>query len=240
MKRMPKVKTIPVANEPKKEYLKLKTVSTTSQFVDIAESISIKPLDNEIVEFEGMKQEDFDRLKKYNESYEDVVPFRKNTLIKTFDMWKNAYKNKNEEEIAKFSRIDQGSLAEIYNYVLRQSKLEVLLDKTKIQISDYFFMRTDKSRTAFVCISWDGYSPFLIPPGVDILYFNEPKNKKYIAMTELQAKAEKHLKTIDGYGNLRMVDVKSVPKLRKILVKSKFAPLTVELKEIKLKDILDV
>ena len=32
-------------------------------------------------------------------------------------------------------------------------------------------MRTDKSRTAFVCISWDGYSPFLIPPGVDILYF---------------------------------------------------------------------
>jgi hypothetical protein len=37
-----------------------------------------------------------------------------------------------------------------------------------------------------------------------------------------------------------MVDVKSVPKLRKILVKSKFAPLTVELKEIQLKDILDV
>lgn len=176
----------------------------------------------------------------YNESYEDVVPFRKNTLTKTFDMWKSAYKNKNEEEIAKYSRIDQGSLAEIYNYVLRQSKLEVLLDKTKIQISDYFFMRTDKSRTAFVCISWDGYSPFLIPPGVDILYFNEPKNKKYIAMTELEAKADKYFKTIDGYGNLRMVDVKSVSKLRKILVKSKFAPLTVELKEIKLKDILDV
>ena len=72
------------------------------------------------------------------------------------------------------------------------------------------------------------------------LYFNEPKNKKYIAMTELQVKADKLLKTIDGYGNLRMVDVKSVPKLRKILTKSKFAPLTVELKEIKLKDILDV
>ena len=101
-------------------------------------------------------------------------------------------------------------------------------------------MRTDKSRTAFVCISWDGYSPFIIPPGVDILYFNEPKNKKYIAMTELEAKADKFFKTIDGYGNLRMVDIKSVPKLRKILVKSKFAPLTVELKEIKLKDILDV
>lgn len=176
----------------------------------------------------------------YNESYEDVVPFRKNTLAKTFDIWKNAYKNKNEDEIARFSRIDNNSLSEIYNYVLRKSKLEVLLDKSKIQISDYFFMRTEKSRTAFVCISWDGYSPFIIPPGVDILYFNEPKNRKYIAMTELESKADKYFKNIDGYGDLRMVDVKSVPKLRKILIKSKFAPLTVELKEIKLKDILDV
>lgn len=38
----------------------------------------------------------------YNESYEDVVVFRKNTLAKTFEIWKNAYKNKNEDEISRF------------------------------------------------------------------------------------------------------------------------------------------
>lgn len=176
----------------------------------------------------------------YNESYEDVISFRKNTLIKTFDIWKNAYKNKNEEEISKYSRIDPASLSEIYNYILRKPKLEVLLDKTKIEISNYFFMRTDKSRTAFVCMTWDGYSSAIIPPGIDIFYFNDGKNQKYIAMTELSVKADKLLKTIDGYGNLKMIDIKSVPKLRKLLIKAKFAPLTVELKEIRLKDILDI
>lgn len=176
----------------------------------------------------------------YNESYEDVVTFRKNTLAKTFDIWKNAYKNKNEDEIASYNRIDPALLSQIYNYILRKPKLEVLLDRNKVQISDYFFMRSDKSRTAFVCMSWDGNDPFIIPPGIDILFFNDPKNPKYISMQELAIRADKLMKMIDGYGNIRMVDMKSIGKLRKIIVKSKFAPLTVELKEIKLSNILDI
>lgn len=105
----------------------------------------------------------------YNESYEDVVVFRKNTLAKTFEIWKNAYKNKNEDEISRFSRIDPASLSQIYNYILRKPKLEVLLDKNKVQISDYFFMRTDKSRTAFVCMSWDGDTPLSFPQ--ELIFF---------------------------------------------------------------------
>lgn len=180
------------------------------------------------------------KLVVYNESYEDVVTFRKNTLVKTFEIWKNAYKNKNEDEISYFSRIDATSLSQIYNYILRKPKLEVLLDKNKVQISDYFFMRTDKSRTAFVCMEWDGYIPFIIPPGVDILYFDEPKYSKYIAMAELLNKADKLIKSIDGYGNIKLVDSKNVAKLRKLIIKTKFAPLTVELKKINLNEILDI
>lgn len=176
----------------------------------------------------------------YNESYENVVAFRKNTIVKTFELWKNAYKNKKEEEIAKYSRIDSASLAQIYNYILRKPKLEVLLDKAKVKIPNYFFMRTDKSRTAFVCMSWNGTTPFIIPPGVDILYFDDPKYRKYIAMSELSIKADKMMKVIDGYSNIRMVDVKTVNKFRKMIVKTKFAPLTVELKEIELNNILDI
>lgn len=176
----------------------------------------------------------------YNESYEDVITFKKNVLVKTFDLWKNAYKNKNEEEIAGYSRIDSALLSQIYNYILRKPKLEVLLDRNKVQLSDYFFMRTDKSRSAFVCMAWDGENSFIIPPGIDILYYCDSKVKKYIAMQELSLKADKLFKIIDGYSNIRMVDDKSVGKLKKIILKSKFAPLTVELKEIKLKDILDM
>ena len=176
----------------------------------------------------------------YNESYEDVIPFRKNILAKTFEHWKNAYKNKHEDDVAKYSRIDSTSLSEIYNYILRKPKLEVLLDKDKIQISDYFFLRTEKSRTAFICMQWDGSSPFILPPGVDIFYYQDNKHNKYIALAELVGRAEKLFKSIDGYGTLKMIDGKNVGKLKKIITKTKFAPLTVELREIKLTNILDV
>ena len=176
----------------------------------------------------------------YNESYEDVTPFRKSMLAKTFELWKGAYKNKNEDEVAMYSRIDSASLAQIYNYILRKAKLEVLLGRDKIQITDYFFLRTSKSRTAFICMEWDGYAPFLLPPGIDIFYYNDTKTTKYIAMAELIAKAEKLFKTIDGYGTLKMVDVKGVSKLRKIILKCRFSPLTVELKPIDLSEILDI
>lgn len=59
-------------------------------------------------------------------------------------------------------------------------------------------------------------------------------------MDELVLKAEKLFKTIDGYGSIRMVDAKSMGKLKKIIQKTKFAPLTVELREIYLNEILDI
>ena len=180
------------------------------------------------------------KLAVYNESYEDVAPFRKNMLARTFDIWKSAYKNKHEDEVAKYSRIDATSLAEIYNYILRKPKLEVLLDKDKIQISDYFFLRTEKSRTAFICMKWDGNTPFILPPGVDIFYYEDNKYSKYIALAELVGISEKLFKSIDGYGTLRLIDSINVGKLKKIITKTKFAPLTVELKAIKLTHILDV
>lgn len=176
----------------------------------------------------------------YNESYEDVVSFRKPMLSKTFEIWKNAYKNKNEDEIAKYSRIDSASLSGVYNFILRKPKLEVLLDKEKVLIPSYFFMRTSKSRTAFICIKWDGNSSFILPPNVDILYYDDFKTKKYIAMSELLSKAEKLFKTIDAYGTLKVIDTKASGKLKKLIYKTRFAPLTVELKEIALKEILDI
>ena len=59
-------------------------------------------------------------------------------------------------------------------------------------------------------------------------------------MDELSSKADKFLKPIDGYGSIKMVDGKSVNKVKKIITKNKFAPLTVELKEINLNEILDI
>lgn len=176
----------------------------------------------------------------YNQSYEDVFPFRRSMMVKAFEAWKRAYKDNNEDEIAQYNRLDPQTISQVYGYLQRRAKLEILLDKDKVVISNYFFLHTERSRTAFVAISWDGYSPFILPPAVDILLLDDGKYTKYIPMSEVLTKAEKLFKPIDGYGIIQMMDIKNTKKLHKILTKDKFATLTVELKPLSLEKILDI
>ena len=175
----------------------------------------------------------------YNEAYQDVIPFRKSFMIKTFESWKRAYKDDNEDEIANYNRLDPQTLSQVYNYLLRQKKLEIFLDPSVV-ISNYYFLRTDRSRSAFVTIKWDGESPFILPPAVDVLYLNDGKTSRYLPMSEVLQKTEKLFKPIDGYGVIQMMDAKNVKKFHKILVKEKFAPLIAELKFLPLENILDI
>lgn len=176
----------------------------------------------------------------YNQAYEDVCPFRRSMMIKAFDAWKRAYKDNHEDEIARYNRLDPQTISQVYGYLLRKAKLEILLDKNKVIISNYFFLHTERSRTAFVAISWDGYTPFILPPAVDILYLDDGKFTKYIPMSEVLQKAERLFKPIDGYGIIQMMDIKNTKKFHKILTKDRFAPLTAELKALSLDKILDI
>jgi hypothetical protein len=175
----------------------------------------------------------------YNEAYQDVVPFRRSFMIKTFESWKRAYKDDNEDEIAKYNRLDPQTLTQVYNYLLRQKKLELFLD-SKIVISNYYFLHTERSRTAFVAIKWDGQSEFILPPAVDILYLDDGKFKQYYPMSEVLQKTDKLFKPIDGYGVIQLMDAKNLKKFHKVLTKDKFAPLTAELKFLSMENILDI
>lgn len=175
----------------------------------------------------------------YNQSYTDVAPFRRPLMLKCFDAWKRAYKDNHEDEIALYNRLDPQTLSQVYGYLLRKAKLEILLDKNKYVISNYFFLHTERSRTAFVAISWDGYSPFVLPPAVDILYINDGKTQKYLPMSEIMQKADKLFSPYDGRGT-QIMEFKNTKKFRKILLKDKFAPLTVELKVLSMDKILDI
>jgi len=176
----------------------------------------------------------------YNQAFEDVSPFRRAMMIKAFDAWKRAYKDNHEEEIAMYNRLDPQTISQVYGYLLRKPKLELLLDKNKVNISNYFFLHAERSRTAFVAITWDGCSSFILPPAVDILYLDDGKNRKYFPMSEVLQKAERLFRPLDGYGIIQMLDVKNTSKLHKILTKEKFAPLTAELKVLSMDKILDI
>ena len=118
-----------------------------------------------------------------------------------------------------------------------------MLDRDKVVISNYIFYHTEKSRTAFVAIKWDGHSPFILPPSVDILYLDDGKVSKYVSMTEIFARAEGLFKPIDGYSgpqSIKRIDAKNTKKLYKIITKDNLSRLNTMLHLLSMDKILDI
>ena len=178
------------------------------------------------------------RFYVYNQAYQDVNPFKRIMMIKAFEVWKKAYKDNHEDEISTYNYIDPQALAQIYGYLIRKPMLNAMVSKS--QVPDYQFLTSLRSRIAYVSIVWDGNSSFVYPPAVDILYYDDGKQKVFIPINELMTKADKLFKPIDGYGFIRILDSKNVSKLKKIINKTKFSPLNTELKVIDIDNILDV
>ena len=80
----------------------------------------------------------------------------------------------------------------------------------------------------------------ILPKDCDILYLNDGKTSKYIAMNEIFAKTEKLFIPIDGYGNIMLLEEKAIKKLHKLLLKERFAPLHEEIIPFGMEKILDV
>ena len=59
-------------------------------------------------------------------------------------------------------------------------------------------------------------------------------------MQAVLEKAEKMFRTIDGYGDIKLLDAKLIKKFHKILVKERFAPLNAQLSYLSLEKILDI
>lgn len=176
----------------------------------------------------------------YNQAFPDVVPYRRDLAIKTFDSWKKAYATQNPELVAKYNYLDTLSYSQVCNYLIKKRRLELTIANKNIKVSDYIFLTTEKSRTTYIAVEWDGESQIVLPPAVDILYLNDGKTSKYIAMNEIFAKTEKLFIPIDGYGNIMLLEEKAIKKLHKLLLKERFAPLHEEIIPFGMEKILDV
>lgn len=180
------------------------------------------------------------KFKFYVFVIKEVMPFKRQIMMKLFESVKRAHIDNNPDIVLGYNKLDPQAFSQVYSYLQKRKRLELTLDTDKIVITNYMFLHTEKSRAAYITIKWDGESQFILPPAVEILLLDDGKVERYIPMSEVLDKADKFFTPIDGYGDIQLLDKKYVKKLHKILVKEKFAPLNVRLDTLSLDKILDV
>ena len=99
---------------------------------------------------------------------------------------------KDSEELTKYCKLDSQAISLVYGYLQKKKRLEITYDTSKVQVSDYVYLHTEKSRSAFIAIRWDGEKQFILPPAVDLLMLDDGKVNRYISMSEIMMKAEKN------------------------------------------------
>lgn len=176
----------------------------------------------------------------YNEIFEDVSPFRKSMLLKAFEVVKIAYKKTYEEEISEYNKLDTDNLNLVYSYLEQRGNFLELYKSENIYPLEYLFYRQKGLRQAYVSVKWDGITPCILPPCIDILTIYEAKQVRLIQYKEFQAKVSKFLRPVASniYG-LNYITSKDMKKVHKILMKSKFSVLKVQLEDISINKILD-
>ncbi len=176
----------------------------------------------------------------YNQSLDNVSQFKRPLLLKIFQSWKKAFADRFPENVSKFNKLDPLAFTQVYSYLQKRKRLELTMSDEKVVVSNYVFFHTEKSRSAYVGVKWDGVHSFILPPAVDILLLDDGKTVRYVPMTSVMDVAEKMFKQIDAYGDLKQVEIKNCKKLHKLLVKTKFPPLSVKLEPLSLEKILDI
>ena len=176
----------------------------------------------------------------YNEALNNIQPFRRAVMIKVFTAWKNAFAAKFPDQVAEYNFLDPQAYSQVSSYLQKRKRLELTIDASKVVVSNYIFYKSNKSRSAYVAIKWDGEKSFILPPSVDVFYLDDGKLQRFISMKEILSKTEKLFRSLDGYGDIQILDAKNVKKFHKFLVKERFAPLGTKLELLSLEKILDV
>ena len=180
------------------------------------------------------------RFHVYNQAFDDVTVFRRAIMIRAFASWKKAYASRYPEVVAKYNYLDPQAFSQVYGYLQKKKRLELTIDSSKIIVTNYMFLHAEKSRSAYVGIKWNGDKQFILPPAVDIMYFDDGKVTRYLPMAEIMMRVDKMFRPIDGYGDIQILDAKFIKKLHKILAKDRFAPLHVQLEPLSMDKILDI
>lgn len=177
----------------------------------------------------------------YNETFSDVLPYRRVTMLKAYDGIKQAYKIKHEEEFMQYSKIESDELERVYHYI---ENLETLKDNYKefnaIPLN-YEFYRRPGSRKAFIGAKWDGVDTFIIPSNVQLFIYDDGVVRKTIKFEDLLDNTSSSFEVInDGMFGIYMLNPKHIKKFRKHIIKTKYPEIQVSLKKIELDTILDI
>ncbi len=177
----------------------------------------------------------------YTEAFGDATPFDRTLCAKAYQFFKSEYKNLHPEEFMKYSKMDMNVLEHVYQFIEHKDYLKEKYKDTNAEPVEFEFYRKAGSRNTYVAAIWDSLNPFIIPQDTQLFIYDDGIIRKVMKFQDIQESFNKYFDILDsGLFTIYMLEPSAVKKVRKAIVKGKYAEAQLPLKSVELKNILDI
>ena len=176
----------------------------------------------------------------YNIFFENVCAFKKELIMKTYEMFRSAYRDKFPMEYTALNCIPKEKSNDLFKYLYERHDLE-----TYYQTDDYFFpipyfVKSNSSGKISLAVTLLDDKFFVFPPHCDLVFYQNGEYMKIIYLDELLSVIEKYTYDLPGFvHHTKVLDKNGKKKLKKIINKTKFTEINESFSNIDLETIID-
>lgn len=176
----------------------------------------------------------------YNTLFEDVSPYRKDLIIKSYELFRSAYKEKYPMEFVNFNYIPKEKLNDILKYIYERQDLIRYYEHDNLYFPPVSFIKGDTSGKIYNRVELVDDVEFVFPPQTDLVFYNQGGYLKVIYYDELLSVIEKYVSDLAGFGhNTKVLDKNGIKKIKKIIAKTKFSEVCDTFKNIDIDEVID-
>ncbi len=175
----------------------------------------------------------------YNEMFEDVMPFKMETLEKVFQMLKEAYVEKNPILLSEHHQLPKEKLSAILRYLDDHVDLQNYYKELETYVPKYHFLSTDK-KSLVLGIEWKEHTLTVFPPFLDYVFYRLTNEIIVVDYQELYPLIEKYLLDVPGFiKGTKVMEKKTAKKIYHVMKKTKFTKVTLQFKKEQMKRLID-
>lgn len=177
----------------------------------------------------------------YNELFENILPFRAEVVKTAFQYFKKMCKEKYPDEYQEFYYMEKDRLTDCLNYQRQNYELQLYYKEDDLIAPRYIYLVNIISSRPYLAIEWKEDTTTIFPPNLDYIYYNNGDTTKILIVDQVFDALDKYLLDLPGFiKGTKMIEEKSIKKIKKIMNKTNFNLVDNKFEIIEVNNLIDV
>lgn len=175
----------------------------------------------------------------YNPMFENIIPFRSNVVRRAFNTFKEGFKKNCAEKYNSFYIMDKTKLTACLQYQDQQYDVQIYFKESGNMIKAPNCLFLENNYRPYIAIEWDENEEIMFPPRLDFIYYITSEGVTIYYAKDFLDAINKLLVPFTGVIGAKIIYAKNLKKVKKCMKKGKLMPADLDLKPIRLNEIID-